>query len=100
MSQEHTSNYNACLPRLLEFRRHPEIVAALMAMRYDLLLNTWYWFLIRAYTLYQRGQHGDQCQGAEGLYLYHLRKNRQGSELFHPEDGHVVCRTFHATYRA
>jgi hypothetical protein len=55
-----------------------------------------YWFLVRAYTLYQWGQRYEQCGAAEGLDVYHIRQDHQGAELFHPEDLRVLCRSCHS----
>jgi hypothetical protein len=82
------------LMMFLEVRKHPEIVSALKALPYAHSLSTTYWFFVRAYTLYQREQRCEQCGAIEGLEVYHIRQEHQGTELSHPEDLRVLCRPY------
>lgn len=90
----------ARLVMLLELRKHPEAMAALKSMPFEHFLSTRYWFLVRAYMLYQRAQvcepgqaTCERCQATGELDVYHLRKDRQGSELLSPEDVRVLCQS-------
>jgi hypothetical protein len=83
----------ARLTMLLNLRRHPEVMAALKSMPFNHFLSTRYWFLVRAYTFYQRGHVCERCQATGELEVYHLRKDHQGSEFFHPEDVRVLCQS-------
>ena len=86
----------ARLVMLLERREHPEVVAGLKSMPFESFVSTRYWCLVRAYTLYQRGQQCEQCRAAKGVEVYHIRQDHQGNELGHPDGLKVLCRSCHS----
>jgi hypothetical protein len=87
----------ARLTILRNLRKDPDVLEAVKSIPFDHFLTTRYWFLVRAFALYQRQQQCEQCGAVEELEVYHTRRDRQGEELYHLEDLSVLCRSCHSS---
>lgn len=68
----------------------------LMHCDYERFLESWYWYIVRAYVVNKAKYRCSICERSGRQYhVHHLNYEHRGFELYHLEDLMVLCEDCH-----